>query len=439
MPARGVMRWLGLGALALPLVGIPWAGAGTELQGFTASAAAHAVRATLETENFLIITSVIDTGGPIAQATLNAVEGKSFASLPYPGETTMSVPGLLAFAGGPSLPPYPFYVSASQLTPEQRISDPSDSYVLEATLRNRRAFGNARLVAGDAKGAASGGQAIASVAVVDGAVVATADSRVEGISVADGQLRIGTVLSRSSTRYAPGVEPVSTSGLELSGGQAGGLTFGYGPEGLKVAAAGTPLPVAQGLAALNEALSPAGVHIGFVDPGVVRGGVSANVFEVVYGVDLPTGGRGITRLRFGGTTTAVIAGESSFLSPVPDAEVPVTGAPVAPLQPADSMTAEAGAEPRVTDLVAAPERPAQPRGAPQRATSGAFSPPAGAVSEWTAPMALTPPPGTSLLTSPAYAPREIRPVTIAYAITVAVAVAIAAVSSIWRTRGGLSL
>ncbi len=417
--------------------------------GFVASASAQAVRATFETEGFLIVSSLLDGGGPVAQAVLNSLEGRSFASLPYPGETVLAAPGLAAASGGPSLPPlYPFYVSASQTDPEQGFTDPGGLYALNAAFTGQEASGDARLTSGPAsEQVASQQRATAATTSAGDAVVATAESVVEGVSVANGALRIASVRSKSVTRYAAGSPPASTSELAVSGGQAGALTFGYGPEGLTVASQGVPLPSGEGVAALNEALAPSGASIRLVTPEEVAGGTSSEVLEVVHGADLPGGGRGIARLRFGGTTSAVTAGEGApDALPLDEVAAPDAGGSVA--EPGGiSPDAAPPAAPVFAGSVAAPAaRPGlgAPRRAPAPAASSATPPmaadvpvvtpavPAAAEGSLAAPVPLGAP-------QPVFVARDVQPVTAGYVVIALMAALAVAVSWVWKRKGAMSL
>ena len=63
--------------------------------------------------NFLAVENYIDGGGPVSQSTFSSAgSSQAFASLPYPGSTAVSGPGLLTGITGLPIPPYPFYAGA---------------------------------------------------------------------------------------------------------------------------------------------------------------------------------------------------------------------------------------------------------------------------------------------------------------------------------------
>src|SRR6266540_7172099 len=135
------------GVVALVVVGLatPAHGA-TGPAGFVAVASASGGRMTFTVPDFAVVEDVIDGGGPVAQAVLDAGTAVSFASLPYPGDNAIAFPGLFNAATGQDLPAgYPFYVRASHPTvPEQQLADPSGSYALDARAGAGQARGAAR-------------------------------------------------------------------------------------------------------------------------------------------------------------------------------------------------------------------------------------------------------------------------------------------------------
>src|SRR5439155_4084787 len=129
-------------------------------------------------------------------------------------------------------------------------------------------------------------------------LVATAESVDRGIDVG-GALQIGTIVSRAVTTYSPGGQPTTETTLRIEGGRAGGQSFAYGPGGLTVASSGVPVPARDGLAALNKALAPAGLVLSFADAVPITGGAQSAGLVAEKQADIPGGGPGRFRLRFG--------------------------------------------------------------------------------------------------------------------------------------------
>jgi hypothetical protein len=314
--------------------------------------------------------------------------------------------------------------------------------MLSASVKADEAVGEARLGGGSPESVVSGATTKAFTVTDAKTVTATAETVVQGISIANGALRMAAVRSRSVTRYTAGAaNPETATELVVEGGQAGGLTFAFGSTGLVVANQGIPLPVGQGLEALNQALAPAGVGIRFVGPGDVAGGRSSDVVEVRYAQALPTGGNGAIRWRFGGTTTAVTTGGALPESPLLPAEpppssfevpAPPTGPagvgsdspPSVPAQGLDTVGSSPGLTSHDLSLSAGIDRGASP---------GPVT--AGASTEKPSPVGPASGPALSQAMS---VPRRTSSVGAAYGVLAAAAVALLFVSSIWR-RGALSL
>jgi hypothetical protein len=430
-----------LALLGLSMVLVRPASGEAQLGGFVAAASAQAVRVTFEADGFLIVRSLVDSGGPVSQAVVNSIDGQSFASLPYPGETPLSGPGLIAANGGPTLPSYPFYVSATSNNPEQKFSDPSGAYTLAATVADGQATGDAKLGAGGQDAIATSGRTVAAAGVVADTVTAKGETTVEGITLGGGALRVASVRSRSVTTYSAGAaKPETLTSLIVEGGQAGGTSFAYGPEGLTVASAGMPLPAKQGIEAINKALEPAGISIRFVGTGDVPGGRSADALEVAQTGTLPTGGHGIVRLRFGGATTGITVGgsDTALVPPSPEPSVePVTpeSGPVSetvePLNPI-SMPLGGGGAPTATvgDVATEAYEPATRSDA--RSFARGEAPGASVVT------AAAPAVRGEVIAAEAFQLRESASVGVGYGILIAAAVALFVVASIWR-RGFLTL
>src|SRR5688500_9639068 len=123
-------------------------GRGTNLLG---TASAQGMRVTYRVPDFLVVSEVIDGGGPVAQSLVETGgQSTAFASLPYPGENGVGGPALLLGLLGQSPPgSYPFYVRAdSTVNPTVELTDPSGSYALRATAEAQKAVGTADVAFG---------------------------------------------------------------------------------------------------------------------------------------------------------------------------------------------------------------------------------------------------------------------------------------------------
>src|SRR5581483_9897230 len=136
-----------------------------------------------------------------------------------------------------------------------------------------------------------------------------------------GALRIASVRSKSVTTYTAGQpEPTTKTELAVDGGSAGGKSFSFGPDGLKVAGQGIPIPAGSGLDQLNAALKPAGIALRFAGVQKLAGGASADTLVVSLAGQAPIPGTppGVITVRFGGATSTVTLGKNGLLPPATD-------------------------------------------------------------------------------------------------------------------------
>jgi hypothetical protein len=303
------------GAVALVVAcAAPPVHAGARPAGFVGVASASGGRMTFTVPDFAVVEDVIDGGGPVAQSLLDTETATSFAALPYPGDNAIAFPGLFNAATGSDLPAgYPFHVRASYPSvPEQQLNDPIGGYSLDARAAAGHTSGAARFGRdGDGDGGRS--RAVTSAVAEGDTVTVTAETIDEALSLGNGALRIASVRSRSATTWRAGdASPSTTTGLVVQGGSAGAYTFGFGPGGLVVASQGAPVPVGEGVEALNQVLAPAGISLHFVAAEPVAGGAVAEAFELVFRQAPP--GQGIpgavVRLRFGGALATILLGQS---------------------------------------------------------------------------------------------------------------------------------
>jgi hypothetical protein len=291
------------------------AGAGqTDPAGFVATASAQDARFTYSVLGFAAVEDVVDGGGTVAQAQLDGGgNSRSFAALPYPGDLVVNGPGLFAFATGQQLPGgYPFFVAAEHpLRPEAKLDGPGGRYSLLAQAAPQRSAGEGRLQLGEGQsGGMTHGQAVTEV-TGDGTVRSTATSVTEGLVLAGGQFRIGTVRSSSLTTLARGADhPTSTSSLVVEGMTVGGTPVTVGPDGLSIA--GSPVPGGAGLQGVKQTLAQAGIEVQLVEAQAHHGGERARSLEIRFVATPPLPGSPPQQvvISFGGATTAISVGES---------------------------------------------------------------------------------------------------------------------------------
>jgi hypothetical protein len=342
---------------AVLIVGAALGGAAAEAEegsqpfGFQGFTAASSLRLSYEIPGY-IAPRPIDGAGPIAEAALDSLAGRSFASLPYPGDDGVNYPALVNVAIGQTPPGYPFYALATGDQPESKVADPSNTMVLTAKVAPQLATSEAKFQPSGGETVMSGAISSTTVTATGEEVVATAESLSQGIKVGD--LRIGTVRSKSVTVYKPGSPPVTTSETLVEGGKIGETSFSFGPQGLTVAQNAVPIPAGEGLAALNKGLEPSGLAVSFADVTDLVGGKQAAAFVVrsQHPSPLPGAKEGILTFRFGQALSGVIPGETFGDAPIDVGVGTETGSP--PTEPASGGTSpspavEAAAGPSAVD------------------------------------------------------------------------------------------
>ena len=314
---RVLAAGLVVAGVALPALTARTAGAEepTDLSTITAMAAASGQRASLGTSGTQAVSDLFDGVGPVAESRFDGLAGgQSLASLPYPGATIRQYPAYVALAGGGEAPAYPFFVAAHPGEPEAKQSDPTGTYLLEAKARREMASSVARLH-GSGDGPQGGSISNTSIKTEGGKIIATAESVTEALSV--GALKVASVFSKSVTTYTPGEpEPKTETELRIDGAVINDQRFSFGPDGLTVTSQGIPVPAAQSVEALNAVFRQDGLAVRFLAPEKITGGAQAGTFEVSATRDLPGGGSGVLRLRFGQAASAVVPG-GDLLPPTP--------------------------------------------------------------------------------------------------------------------------
>jgi hypothetical protein len=316
-----------------------------------ATASAQAVRATYSVPDYVAVTNLFDGGGPVSEATGDSTgRAVTFGSLPYPGETAVFFPGVLANTTGIQPPTgYPFYARADYpTTPKAEVADPTGSYVLraEANLGKANGLATAQFI-GEGPHAVSRSAAETDVTIDDGNnVTVVAESASWGLSLGGGALTIASVRSRSTSVYKQRTDrPEVTRELVVDGARAFKQSVTIGPDGVHANDQSAAAPVGDGTKSLNEALKQAGISVRTVSgdgPG------SADVLEITseHPVPVPGNPQGSFVYRLGAVTTAISLGS--------DRDVSASNSDAAS-SPADSMfdRAAAGSVPESTSSAAA--------------------------------------------------------------------------------------
>jgi hypothetical protein len=260
------------GVLLLGGVVLPGLAAGAEGDGFSAAAAATAVRYITKPSADPLGT-VYDVTAPLASALVTSgLDSTAFAAAPYPGDDVIAQVNTVA---GPQ--PYPFSVrSAVPGEPKASTSAPGYSLSAESTIASSRAVADA--------GASSAGDVLvgSSSASADvkggtgGAVSALGTTATESFTA--GPLSLSRVASRASAVLNDKGTVELTASMALGDVTVAGQKVGLTKDGLTVAGTNVPLPVGQ----LTDALKAAGVKVTVLAEDKTANAITAPGLMITY-------------------------------------------------------------------------------------------------------------------------------------------------------------
>lgn len=370
-----------LGAAALA-AGVPLtaaAGSATTSFQWSASAAADGVRVGVEVDDFLVVSNVVDAGGPAAQAVANSFgDSKAYAAYPYPGEIVLTAHGLSQGAA----PNYPLIAQSNPTKPKDDVA--RGPYSLHAESADDSSMAVAQAAAGGGSLAVGTTRSTADVAhdPNTGTVTADAESTVEGVSVA-GVLRIGRMHSRARLVSTPGKPATRTFDTEVADVEVGGQQVAVTDKGLVLAGTDTPLPPDS---TANATLAGAGITVHYLGgsgkgSSLVAPGLAISVVQNVPGVGLTT----VTYLLGQAAVSAQASGVASTgtTGSAPAVTVPAAAAPAAgggsasgttgPVGPPTGPSLSAGAGPAAASAPVTAPAPVSPQvaGGYRLAASGA--------------------------------------------------------------------
>jgi hypothetical protein len=149
------------------------------------------------------------------------------------------------------------------------------------------------------------GRSEASAEESEAGVVAHSSSLFKGLVV--GPLTLGDVMSAAEVSLAPGGTVQRKSSLEVVGGRAGDTVFTITGKGIVLGSQTVPVPIADGVASLNQQLAASKVTIGFTPQHETANGVVAPVLEVTSPVRSLSPGlpEGTMVLRIGGSAASI--------------------------------------------------------------------------------------------------------------------------------------
>ncbi|HEV7863415.1 MAG TPA: hypothetical protein VGR20_11965 [Acidimicrobiia bacterium] len=379
LSAAGAVLMLGPVAASVS----PAAGEGRFSGTFSAVAAADGLRVTLFQPGVTLTKTLVDLGGPAAQAAVNSLgESRAFASFPYPGDTAIGAPGLLRGAGNIPAPAYPLYVASDDpAVPKQEAGDGPYALRAESTDSTSKSLSN---VGVRIEGLGDLGFSRSESWAVSSGDRVTAHARTETSGFSVGPLRIGHVLSVADTVLGQDGLLNRKAETTVVGAMVGNAPVEVTAGGVMVAGAAGP---AADTSAVNQALQGTGITVELLPKGETASGVTSPALRItsqdksgsavtyvlgrasasVEGAASPTGltdDSGATASPDAGTEPATYAG-----SPPPEE----TAVPPADGVGTDGLTTSAGAY--------APSGSSFGDGAPfSTGASETAGPPSGAVS-----------------------------------------------------------
>lgn len=304
--SRRASRATGSGAL-LVLVALATASTGAaaredtgqgSMLGCPVVAAAQGVQVMASKSDDFLLSAPSGLGMPVAQACVNhgVSESTGFASGPYPGETVVALPSLVAGLTGAPLPGYPMYVSSSHPSRGEAATG-QDGYALES--RSSQTESSALAAVGAKSDAGNAGRTEASAtAAVDpdtGTSRSKAASHSQAVTIND-VFELGHVQSTASAEVDESGELHTTSELVIGRTTVADVVVQITPEGIEVAGQTTPLPEADPA----DALEAAGVGVQYLEERQTPNGVlSAGLVVRAEQTDEASGATYVTTYTFG--------------------------------------------------------------------------------------------------------------------------------------------
>jgi hypothetical protein len=313
------------------------------------TASASGVRTSYDFPGYLVVDTLYDAGGPIAQAVVNSSGGgTSFASFPYPGDTIVNAPALANVGTGQAFPfTYPLYVvSDGNLTPKASAQDATGSLALNAESAARTATSKAKL-SGPTAGVIASAGSIQETSVVigdDGVMTSIADSITRGIDVS-GVLKIAEVHVRTVSVLKPGdKKPTTTSLTDVTGVSVLGQPVGLTKDGIAAPGGSQGAVYQPVLDQLNQALTNGGISVALAGGNEVNGGSSNAGVEILQKGKMPFAGspEGVARTLIGNASSFIVGGSGSLLDIAAANAGGVTVAPAVGVAPGAAGNGTAG-------------------------------------------------------------------------------------------------
>jgi hypothetical protein len=315
---------------------------------FSAVASASSFRMLFGSPGRFAVDYYVDGGSPVAQAVVNGLgTSTAFASAPYPGETFIAGPGLVAGVTGlPNPGNYPFYVGTSYPSQsDNKASNPgydllahSEDSSSTATASHGGASGDNAVFNGVATSSATRDES--------GSVKAGSRSDTKAISIGD-VLKVANATATASVVRAPGADPVRTADFAATGVSIAGQAVGLSEKGFTLAGTNTALPDSS---PLRKALSERGITVTYLARSDTPEGVISPGLMITQTSTAPDGGPAMVAQVVLGQAVAYVTNSAVTGIPAPSAgtgagattETDQGGAPGPATETPDAATTAAG-------------------------------------------------------------------------------------------------
>lgn len=282
---------------ALLLAGLPAAASADEPREGSCPvvAAAQGMQVTVGVSDNLLLNSPAGVGIPVAQACVDygVRDSSAFASSPYPGETVILAPGLVANRIGQPVPGYPAY-AASRAPAKEHAEAEQPGYSLRADSTETTSKARARSAIGP-EGDGPGATLATAESVVDpetAAATATGTSDTQPMTINE-ELRLGQIHSVATAEVGQDGKLRRSSDLTIGRTTVGGQEVVITPDGLRVAAETVGLPETPPADVLEEA----GIAVRYLAAEQTARGVMSAGIEVTARQQDPESGT-VTTVRY---------------------------------------------------------------------------------------------------------------------------------------------
>jgi hypothetical protein len=331
-----VLSFVATGSLVTATVLLPSASASASASGgatsFSALATAEGLRVSTFAGGAPVTNEPAEGGSPIARAVLDSLgTSQAYASVLYPGDALVSLPGLIAgVSGGQLTPPHwPLIATSDRETaPEAEVAGPGATMRASSSASRSLATTTAGTVTATAL----------TETTVDGEVVSSSESVVTGLF--SGVIKVGNIRSTAKVVLGPDGTVTRSSAFEVSGLEVAGVKVAVGRDGLVLGENTAPLPSAGDL---EKALAEAGIQLRLLAAVETEDAIEGQGLEITLTRETGSAVTPVTiRLRFGRAIASVgRTGGDLVATPLP-APVPAQsgssapGFPPDPAPPADS-------------------------------------------------------------------------------------------------------